>query len=327
MDEKEALVHLSERQNQLIKRFQASLKGQHTHNIKFPKSYYKGNIRCELPFSENDPYVHSGSVNLRKRFGYSQNAAYIKANKGLLAEFYHHGRRTSMFEEIQQGSELGCQFMALLETAENKTRLAESEKAATEEMEESEEEVVSSLYETIMSMSEEAFPDHATDPQVYAFTEAGEPELLLSPVAHTGVMYEINLRLKECEEYWLKTWVRAGTGNDVHTYGDLVSDTGGMLRVLRSLPPVERKKGEFRLLMNRLKDFGHLYQFGYVTAFFKQFNTAYIDEESGEQRVWTTYRQNQVIEREAAKIAKLIFSQYRQLNFFFVVRANSSKMV
>lgn len=163
-------------------------------------------------------------------------------------------------------------------------------------------------------MSEQEFPDHAPDPQIYAFTEAGEPDQLLSPSPHTGVMCEINLRLRESEP-WLSAWMRAGTGNDVHTYGDLLSDSGGMLRVLRSVPPVERKKKEFRLLIDRLDDIGHLYQFRYVTTFFKQFNTAYIDDESGEQRVWTTYRQNQVLESEAAKMAKSIFSQYRQLNF------------
>ena len=105
----EALCHLADNECRLIKRHQASLKGWHTHNIKFPNSYFRGNIRCVLPFDEHDPYVHSGSVRLRKRFGYAQNAENIKACKGLLAEFYYQGQLTSMLEEIQQGSALANQ--------------------------------------------------------------------------------------------------------------------------------------------------------------------------------------------------------------------------
>ncbi|MCW7556378.1 hypothetical protein NX722_27840 [Endozoicomonas gorgoniicola] len=308
LSSEEAVRHLADNNNQLIKRFQATLKGWHTHNRKFPLSFQRGNIRCLLPYDENDPYVHSGSVKLRKRYGYSQNAAYIKASKGMLAEFIHHGRLTSMLEEIQQNNTLGEQFMAMLYEAE------EAARRLSKDQDENDESAVDNLYERILSLSSEEFPDTATDPQIFALTDAGEPEFLLSPSVHTGMMAEINLRLKE-SAFWLSRWMRTGTGNDVHTYGDLLSDCGGRLRVLRSEPPVERK-GEFGRLMNRFVSAGNLYSFKIVTAFFMKFATAYIDEETGEQKRWTTFRQNHVLENEADKIAKSIFSQYRKLDFY-----------
>lgn len=308
----EAERHLEDNNNQLIKRFQATLKGWHTHNRKFPLSYQRGNIRCRLPYAENDPYVHSGSVKLRKRRGYSQNAAYIKASKGLLAEFIYEGRLTSMLEEIQQGSKLAAQFMQLLFKAEEAARRQQD----GDDIDENEEDgsVVDNLYKSILSLPSEEFPDKACDPQIFALTGEGESEVLLSPIAHIGMMAEINLRLKECEP-WLSRWMVTGTGNDVHTYGDLLSDGGGWLRVLRSEPPVERK-GEFSKLMNQFSSAGHLYSFKRITTFFTQFATAYVDEESGEQKRWTTFRQNEVLKNEAEKIAMSIFSRYRQLGFY-----------
>ncbi|MTI11855.1 hypothetical protein, partial [Sansalvadorimonas verongulae] len=101
LDRAEAIEHLAEEQNKLIKRFTNTLKGLHTHNAKFPRSYIKSNIYHRCQYDETDPYVHPGSVNISKQLGYSQNAAFIKASKGLIAEFVFEGRRTSMLEEIQ----------------------------------------------------------------------------------------------------------------------------------------------------------------------------------------------------------------------------------
>ena len=307
----EAKRHLMDNDNRLIKRFQASLKGWHTHNRKFPQSFQRGNVRHTLPYDKDDSYVHSGSVKLHKRYGYSQNAAYIKASKGLLAEFLLQGKLTSMVEEIQQNSRLGEQFMTMLCKAEEAARRSSKK---SKDQDESDESVVDNLYESILSLPYEEFPDVAKDPQIFALTDVDEPELLLSPSAHTGMMAEINLRLKESEP-WLSRWMVTGTGNDVHTYGDLFSDCGGWLRVLRSEPPIERK-GEFSKLINRFASVGNLYSFKKVTTFFKTFASGYIDEETGEQIRWTTFRQNQVLKNVADKIGRSIFSLYRQLDFY-----------
>ncbi|MET4695290.1 hypothetical protein V5J34_003129 [Endozoicomonas sp. NE35] len=268
-----------------------------------------------MPYDDSDPYVHSGSVKLQKRFGYSRDAACIKASKALLGEFVYQGRLTSMLEEIQQGSSLAEQFMALLYEAEESARRHQDESSKKKQKER--ESVVDKLYESILSLPAEEFPDTATDPQIFAFTDENEPNLLLSPVTHTGMMSEINLRLKECHS-WLSTWMVTGTGNDRNTYGDLVSDSGGWLRVLRSVPPIERR-GEFGKLVNQLGSTGHLYSFSRITTFFTKFSTAYVDEETGEQKRWTSFRQNQVLENQAEKITASIFSSYRKLNFYLSV--------
>lgn len=312
LDLEEARQHLEENNNQLIKRFLASIRGWHTHNVKFPLSFLRGNIRYVLPYDDSDPYVHSGSVKLRKRFGYSQNAAYIKASKALLGEFVYHGKLTSMLEEIQQASPLAERFMKLLYEAEESTGCRQQQGEESEK-----ESTVDNLYKSILSLPVEEFPDSAKVPQIFAFTDEGEPNLLLSPVAHTGMMYEINLRLREYEP-WLGTWMVTGTGNDRNTYGDLVSDTGGWLKVLRSVPPVERK-GKFGKLANQLCSAGHLYSFKRITIFFTKFSTAYIDEETGEQKRRTSYRQNQVLENQAEKIAESIFGLYQKLNFYLSI--------
>ncbi len=115
LNREEAIKHLQEKDFQLIRRYKDSLRGYHTHNTKFPLSFLRSNVFCDLPYDETDPYVHSGSVKLNKRYGYAQNAKYIKAAKAILAEFYYQGVRTSMIEEFQRDSILSHLFLGLLE--------------------------------------------------------------------------------------------------------------------------------------------------------------------------------------------------------------------
>ncbi|MBO9497649.1 hypothetical protein J7438_26715, partial [Thalassotalea sp. G20_0] len=225
------------------------------------------------PYYDSDPYVHSGSVKLHKRNGYAQNAAYIKAAKVLLAEFYYKGKRTSMLEELQQGGYLARLLLGLLE---------ESVEQACESMEQYDEkaECIESLLDAVDEFPEESVPDTATDPQIFAFTRPGQPELLLSPVVRTGLQNEINLRLADYD-WWLNTFMKTGTGQDINTYGSLLLDSGGFLKVLSSEPPVERK-GQFRLLVDQLCLIGHLYDFTHINPRLLSIGQSYIDDETGQ---------------------------------------------
>ena len=234
LDRQEAISHLTENDFQLIKRFSDSIRGRHTHNIKWPLCFLKGNLFQPLPYDEHDPYVHSGSVKLSKRFGYAQNAANIKACKGLLAEFLCHGELTSMLEEVRVGSDLGSIFMTVLEES---ILFCKHNRKSDEEAWERRiqpEELLDELRSTISALPTEVCPEIVTDPQIYAFTNPDEPELLLSPVAHTGMMREVHIRLSR-GEIWQRTGMRIGSKNDLHTYGDLISDSGGYLHTLNSI--------------------------------------------------------------------------------------------
>ena len=307
LDRDQAIKHLQNETFKLIRWYKESLRGYHTHNIKFPLSFLQGNIFCELPFDETDPYVHSGSVKLHKRYGYAQNAKYIKAAKALLAEFYYKGKRTSMVEELQQGGHLSQLFLGLLE--DSVYRSCESIDQYDEKAE-----CIEDLLDAIDELPEEVFPDAATDPQIFAFTLPGKPELLLSPVVNTGMLNEINLRLADYD-WWLGAVMKTGTGNDINTYGSLCSDSGGFLKALCSVPPIE-KKGQFRLLADQLSLVGHLYDFANFKPKLLSIGQNYIDDETGQVRRWTRFEQQKALEVESRKIVKKLFRHYEQLRFY-----------
>ena len=307
----EAEDHLMEKKGILIKRYAQALPGKHTHNIKALRSYHQGVIRYELPYDSQTPYVHSGSVKLSIRNGYSGNAAYTKAAKALQAEFFYNGQLTSMLEEVQSNSKLGQRFMSLLQDVYE--RLQEE---TDDEDEEEKENYLETLESAIKEMKAETFPEKATDPQIHAITRPGDTNVLLSPEPHTGLQLEIHLRLKEAKP-WMHLWMKTGTsGQEINTYGSLLADTGGWLRVFRSLPPREMPRSEFRTLIDHLGVMGHLYCFDYVSGFFKKFFSAYIDDETGEQRRLVTFAQNQVLEKVCDKMVKSLFRHYRKLRFF-----------
>ena len=314
LDRQEAIHHLAEKDFQLIKRFSDSIRGRHTHNIKWPLSFLRGNLFQCLPYDEHDPYVHSGSVKLSKRFGYAQNAANIKACKGLLAEFLYRGKLTSMLEEIQGGTDLGGRFMAFLEESIERSEHNRKSHEESRGQKAKPEEILEELYTTISELPTEAFPEVATHPEIFAFTEPGEPELLLSPVAHTGVMREIHIRLSECES-WQRVGMRAGSKNDIHTYGDLISDAGGYLHTLKALPPIE-KKGEFRRLIDQLTILGHLYDTRSIKHYLLKIGGQYVDESTGEVRNWTDFRENKWVKSECSKVIHQLFRDYRKLMFY-----------
>ncbi len=163
-------------------------------------------------------------------------------------------------------------------------------------------------------LPKEVIPEVATDPQVFAYTRDGEPELLLSPVVNTGLQNEINLRLSDYY-WWLGAVIHTGTGNDIHTYGSLLSDSGGYLRVLRSITPVE-KKGEFRLLIDQLSLAGHLYDFSRLSPRILSIGQSYVDNETGQARRWSRFEQQKAVKIESHKIVRALFNHYRKLNFF-----------
>ena len=169
LDRLEAIQHLQENNFRLIKRYVDSLRGYHTHNIKFPLSYLKGNVRCHVPYDEHDPYMHSGSVQLDKRYGYAQNAANTKAAKTLLAEFYLEGRRTSLLEEGLSQSKLFEQFIELISDSVNSA----CDAAPNGSGDEPDIPLIEQLKSAIQSLPEESLPDTATDPQIFAATRPG----------------------------------------------------------------------------------------------------------------------------------------------------------
>lgn len=291
----------------LVKRYYQSIKGIHTHNIKFPLSFLRGNIRHEYFYNADDPYVHPGSVQPSKRWGNSQNAEYIKSAKALYSEFYFEGKLTSVFEEIRNHSSLGEQFIELLIDA------VDSSWKAKNEGDERPDELV---HAGILQMKMHAYPNFATDPQIYSLrTSDNESPILLSPVVNSSLQRELYIRLQQDSPPWLKAACLVGTGLDKNTYGDLISDTGGFLRVLSSKPPKELKS-KFGLLIERLNTIGHLYRFDQITPDFLYFFSNQKDTETGLLKRVTTYRQNQVIKKECYSIVCSIFRDYRSLNYF-----------
>ncbi|USE35240.1 hypothetical protein [Endozoicomonas sp. SCSIO W0465] len=225
-----------------------------------------------------------------------------------MAEFYYQGVRTSMVEELQRGSILSHSYLGFLE--ESVERSCKSSDQYDEKAQ-----CIEALLEAVNELPEEVIPEVATDPQVFAYTSDGEPELLLSPVVNTGLQNEINLRLADYD-WWLVAAIHTGTGNDIHTYGSLLSDSGGYLRVLRSVTPVE-KKGEFRLLIDQLSLAGHLYDFTWQSPRILSIGQSYGDNETGQVRRWSRFEQQKAVKVESRRIVRALFSHYRKLNFYF----------
>ena len=294
---------LEEKNCRLVERYYQSVKGIHTHNIKFPLSFLRGNIRHEYTFDPDDPYVHPGSVKPSKRWGYSQNAAYIKAAKALFSEFYFEGKLTSLFEEVRSHSGLGKRFISLL------TDAVDNNWEAKNEEDERPDELVES---SILNMAMNTYPDFATDPQIHShLANSNEGSILLSPIVNTSLQRELYIRLQDSPP-WMKAGCFVGTDLDKNTYGDLISDTGGFLRVFRSIPPRE-VKSKYRLLLERLGTIGHLYRFDQVSPDFLMFFTNIADTETGQLKRTTTYRQNQIIKKELRLLARSIFRDYKYL--------------
>ncbi len=298
--------HLNEDNCRLIKRYYKSLHGIHTHNIKFPLSYLKGNIRSKQTYDDTDPYVHSRSIKPEKKWGYSHNAAYIKAQKAICSEFYYEGRLTCIFEEIRNNNSLGHQFVMLLTNAVDRSEGKDED--------EDEDERLDKLVESaILQISLEQYPELATDPQIFSLRKSNsEKDVLLSPVVSTALQRSLIIRLKNCP-YWMKTHQWVGTGLDKNTYGDLISDNGGFLSVFLSKPPVELQS-KFGLLIERLEAIGHLYQFDLLCPDFLYYFTAKVNSNTGEQKRITTYKQNQIVDKECRLMVHSVFRDYKSLN-------------
>ncbi|WP_196220913.1 hypothetical protein, partial [Sansalvadorimonas verongulae] len=214
-------------------------------------------------------------------------------------------------------SHLSELFLNFLNEAVETTKAREPESKGAHKEQEQDSNPVKALVDAANSFPDETIPDIATDPQIFSLSKSDAPETLLSPVPHTGLMNEIHLRLSG-SKWWLKDSIHIGTGNDLHTYGDLFSDSGGELRVLRSRPP-RPKRGEFRRLINQLQQVGHLYDFQTFKASLLEIGINYVDEETGQMRRWTTYRQNTLLRAELAKFSRNLFRLYRLLSMYLSI--------
>lgn len=302
----EAEEHLIHEDCKLIKRYTQIIDGWHTHNVKFPLSTRQGNIRKTLNYDNNDIYIHSGSVRLSKRYSYAKNGARNKASKCLLTEFLLHGTLTSLIEEIKKNNSLGKQFIAFLRNAYKSINIKEDSK----------DNPIDTLHQKILSTTKECFPSTATDLQIYAHDNS---EILLSPFPSTGLMREINMRLSNCVS-WQTEWIKVGTGQDIMTYGDFLSDCSGWLRTLKSKLPTERK-GEFRELVNNLGTFGNLYNFKKLKQFLDKnnYSTIIINQDTGEQRARINYKHKKNMKENCEALIINIFNQYRRLDYYLAV--------
>ena len=206
-----------------------------THNAKLFDSTQRG-AYLKWPV-EQDPkahYVYSGSILGGRTLGYAQNGALVRHQKWLFTEFNVNKKTTCLALELASQRERFKQL--LVQLGLSKTHLQQLMKAA-----------------------KSCFNRPVNDQicggiQIIVQDQAGR-DLALTPLPSHRVHTHLHHLLNHSDYYRLGQCVHIGSGLNIPTYGNLVSDSAGKLNVLST--GKIRRIGIMRILFHQIEN-GHL---------------------------------------------------------------------
>ena len=198
-----------------IKKSLDCFKGWLSHNPKMFDSTNVGRyLKRPAEKTEPDHYVYSDSISGGKTTGYAQNGSLVRQQKWLFTEFYFQDRLTCLAQELADGgSNFGNVLKEMGLIDEGLRKLAEKAKE---------------------TLSEGGIPSEPIGKCQIIVQKSEGYDIALSPVSSHRVQSQLQQRLSQPEHYRLSQSVQIGSGVNSPTFGNLVSDCGGTLKLLRA---------------------------------------------------------------------------------------------
>ncbi|WP_153766788.1 hypothetical protein [Endozoicomonas sp. OPT23] len=213
-----------------------SVAGSITHNLKFLDSRTHGYIFSPEQYDDSSANLYIGSRNIKhgRRTGWSFNSSCMKIKKLLFTEFICHNKQQNLADDLLAQGKFTNMLIDLGAPA-------------------------SQLNETIEILRlhiQSPFPEEAVEPQIL-LPDGKASYIAVTPVSSHLLQGELHRRLVGKHLNFIKTILPIGNGPNVGTFGDLVADSRGHIRILYS-----RVKNHFpfwQLCLWRLARDGHLF--------------------------------------------------------------------
>ena len=211
LSEEVAISHL--RNKDFWREIQYSVVGWVTHNPKFLDSRCQGVVFSPEPhdIESRSLVIGSKEIGHGRRTGWSFNSACMRIKKFLFTEFIYHSQQISLAEDLMNG---GC-FHELL-----------TEMGAPEDQLEKICDLLEAHYHT-------PFPDEAPEPQIL-IPDKGSGYIAVTPASSHLVQSQVHQRLNNSDLKKMRYTLPIGNGPNVGTFGDLVADSRGRIRIFSS---------------------------------------------------------------------------------------------
>ncbi|UYM16290.1 hypothetical protein [Endozoicomonas euniceicola] len=187
----------------------SSLAGALTHNGKLFDSTLRSRLLVLPEYDPDNVRVHSGSIAQGRDIGYAYNSNLVRVQKWILTPFIYRNKRICLAQVLGGKSN---KLMAILKDLGLDEAFAEEIKAGFEK-------------------TANRRPKQIDGSQIIVQDEKGN-DLALSPLCSHLIHCELQNRLREDPFYKLANTVNVGSPVNAGGYGNLVSDSGGQLKLL-----------------------------------------------------------------------------------------------
>ena len=197
-----------------------AITGWITHNVKMFDSRNQGYIYVgnEVVKQKNnvDNLFHISSINLKRgrTRGYAFNSSALKTRKCLFNEFIFNSRKICLADDLIDSGELTG---LLIEMGAN-------------------EDSIERIQKLLADHCSQLFPDTAVEPQLLIPTpDSKSGYVSTTPVSSHHMQSALHQRLGDKDNRHVHTRLSIGNGPNVGTFGDLVADCHGSLRILKGV--------------------------------------------------------------------------------------------
>ena len=195
-----------------------AIEGWVTHNVKMFDSRNQGYIYVQQEVTEPknnvDGQLHISSIALKRgrTRGYSFNSSAMKTRKFLFNEFIHKSRRICLADDLMDD---GWLTALLIEMGANENSIERIQTLLAEHC-------------------SQPFPDTAVEPQLLIpAPDSKSGYVSTTPVSSHHMQSALHQRLRDKDNRHVHTRLSIGNGPNVGTFGDLVADCRGSLRILK----------------------------------------------------------------------------------------------